>query len=153
MSPSDFPPPGICPLCCVLAGDIPHSKVLETPNWYAILDIRPLGTGHVLLFPKRHVQYLHRLTDDVLQEMGPVLGYICAGVNDDFNVLVNQGERAHGLPVNAQVDHLKIHVIPKPVAGHGGGLKMVWWAEPQSKEVLLQQSVRYQRAIKERLEQ
>ena len=49
----------------IIAGEIPCYKIAETENCFAFLDINPLVKGHVLCIPKREVDYLFDLTNQV----------------------------------------------------------------------------------------
>ena len=48
----------------IVAGEIPSYKVAEDDRHYAFLDINPVAEGHVLVIPKREVDYIFDLTDD-----------------------------------------------------------------------------------------
>ena len=45
----------------IVAGEIPCYKVAEDENYLAFLDIFPLVKGHVLVIPKKEVDYLFDL--------------------------------------------------------------------------------------------
>ena len=48
----------------IIAGEIPSYKVAEDANYYAFLDINPVHPGHVLVIPKKEVDYIFDLTDE-----------------------------------------------------------------------------------------
>ena len=48
----------------IVAGEIPAYKVAETLEFLAFLDISPLAEGHVLVIPKKEVDYLFDLDDE-----------------------------------------------------------------------------------------
>jgi histidine triad (HIT) family protein len=48
----------------IIAGEIPSYKVAENENYLAFLDIFPLQKGHVLVIPKKEVDYLFDLEDE-----------------------------------------------------------------------------------------
>ena len=48
----------------IVAGDIPAYKVAETNEFLAFLDIAPLAEGHLLVIPKKEVDYLFDLDDE-----------------------------------------------------------------------------------------
>lgn len=48
----------------IVAGEIPAYKVAEDDNYLAFLDIFPLQKGHVLVIPKKEVDYLFDLDDE-----------------------------------------------------------------------------------------
>ncbi len=57
----DGRPVANCTFCAIVAGDAPATRILETENLIAFLDIRPLFPGHTLLVPKAHWRLLSDL--------------------------------------------------------------------------------------------
>src|ERR1700722_8629661 len=57
----DGRPVANCTFCAIVAGDVPATRILETENLIAFLDIRPLFPGHTLLVPKAHWRLLSDL--------------------------------------------------------------------------------------------
>ena len=53
----------------IIAGEIPSHKVAEDDHFYAFLDIRPMVKGHTLVVPKKEVDYLFDLEDNLLASM------------------------------------------------------------------------------------
>jgi len=49
----------------IVEGEIPAYKVAEDENYLAFLDIFPLAKGHVLVIPKKEVDYLFDLDDEL----------------------------------------------------------------------------------------
>jgi len=49
----------------IVNGEIPCYKVAETDDCLAFLDINPLAKGHTLVIPKKEVDYLFDLDDDL----------------------------------------------------------------------------------------
>lgn len=48
----------------IVRGEIPSHKIAEDENYFAFLDISPLVTGHVLVIPKKEVDYIFDLDDE-----------------------------------------------------------------------------------------
>lgn len=48
----------------IAAGEIPSYKVAEDEGYFAFLDINPVHPGHVLVIPKKEVDYIFDLTDE-----------------------------------------------------------------------------------------
>lgn len=102
-----------CVFCKIVAGEIPSTKILETDEALAFLDINPLAPGHVLLIPKVHVAQIHDMKPSVAAAVMrhlPALGKAvkiatgCAG----YNILQNNGRQAH-----QDVFHVHFHIIPR----------------------------------------
>jgi len=94
------------------------------------MDIAPLSKGHALIIPKYHGEKLTDLPDEYLADTLPLAKKIATaqGVKD-YNILQNNGRMAH-----QEVDHVHFHVIPKPNATEGLGLK--WSSQKLEKEEL-----------------
>ena len=48
----------------IAAGEIPSYKVAEDDRYFAFLDISPVHPGHVLVIPKKEVDYIFDMADD-----------------------------------------------------------------------------------------
>lgn len=48
----------------IAAGEIPSYKVAEDEKHFAFLDINPVHPGHVLVIPKKEVDYIFDLSDE-----------------------------------------------------------------------------------------
>ena len=109
----------------ILRGEIPCHKVYEDERVFAFLDINPLSRGHVLVIPKEPAETLDRLSDESAAALGRVLPRLCRAMKrvtgvEAYNVLENNGTGAH-----QAVFHVHFHLIPKPNADEGLGLKWV----------------------------
>src|SRR5262245_12696359 len=107
----------------ILRGEIPCHKVYEDDLVLAFLDIGPLSRGHTLVIPKEPAPTLDVLSDESAAAIGRVLPRICRAVKqvtgcEASNVLENNGPLAH-----QAVFHVHFHVIPKPDADSGLGVK------------------------------
>jgi len=52
----------------IIKGEIPSYKVTEDKNFYAFLDINPLKKGHTLVIPKKQVDYVFDLDDELYKD-------------------------------------------------------------------------------------
>ena len=83
-----------------------------------------------LVIPKHHGAKLTDIPDDSLTELLPIAAKIArASGAADFNILQNNGRLAH-----QEVDHVHVHVIPKPNEAEGLGIK--WPQQNPSKDRL-----------------
>ncbi len=111
----------------ILSGEIPSHKVYEDEHVFAFLDINPLAPGHTLLIPKEPAATLDALSDDAAGALGRVLPRLCRAVASatrcpSYNVLCNAGK-----PAGQLVEHVHLHIIPKPEDDRpGDGLEMAW---------------------------
>ncbi|MFM7900477.1 MAG: HIT family protein, partial [Bacteroidota bacterium] len=47
----------------IVAGEIPAFKVAEDEHYLAFLDVNPLVLGHVLVIPKKELDYIFDIED------------------------------------------------------------------------------------------
>jgi histidine triad (HIT) family protein len=102
-----------CVFCKIINGQIPSTRVLETPDAVAFLDIRPVNEGHVLLVPRDHHANLFELSDDVAGRVAALLPRLARAIQkatgaDGLNVIINNGEAA-----GQTVFHGHWHLIPR----------------------------------------
>jgi histidine triad (HIT) family protein len=107
----------------IIRGEIPCHKVYEDAQVLAFLDINPLSRGHTLVVPKEAAPTLDRLSEDSAAALGRVLPRLCRAVitvtgSREYNVLENNGAGAH-----QAIDHVHFHIIPKPNAQEGLGVR------------------------------
>lgn len=107
----------------ILRGEIPCHRVWEDEHVLAFLDIGPLARGHTLVIPKEPAATLDALSDESAAALGRVLPRVCRAVKEvtgvpDYNVLQNNGADAH-----QAVMHVHFHIIPKPSAEEGLGIR------------------------------
>ena len=55
----------------IVAGEIPSYKIAENEHYFAFLDIFPLKKGHVLVIPKKEIDYIFDLDPALLSEIMP----------------------------------------------------------------------------------
>ncbi|HEX2851171.1 MAG TPA: HIT family protein [Acidimicrobiales bacterium] len=115
------PAPG-CVFCSIAGGALPAEIVVDEPDVLAFLDARPLFPGHTLVVPRRHVDTLVDLPDDLLEPVFAtarrVAGALPAalGAQGTFVAINNV--------VSQSVPHLHVHVVPRT---KGDGLKGFFW--------------------------
>jgi histidine triad (HIT) family protein len=110
---SDHPYRPDCLFCKIIRGAVPSSRLLETDDAVAFLDIHPVNKGHVLLVPKAHHANLAELDDAHSAHLGALLPRLCRAIQaatkaEGFNVIVNNGAAA-----GQTIDHGHWHIIPR----------------------------------------
>jgi histidine triad (HIT) family protein len=109
----------------ILRGEVPSHKVYEDAHVLAFLDVNPLSRGHLLVIPKEPAVTLGELSDEAAAAIGRVLPRLARALEQvtgvaNYNVLQNNGTGAH-----QAVFHVHFHLIPKPNADEGLGIKWV----------------------------
>ena len=91
----------------IIKGEIPCYKVYEDDIVFAMLDIDPLSDGHVLVFPKKQVDLLWDLDQDVYNHLMDVAKLIAEKIQNKLNPLrVGMVVEGFGVP------HAHIHLVP-----------------------------------------
>ena len=91
----------------IIRKEIPSHTLLETDRHIAFLDIRPVTKGHTLVVPKKQIDYLFDLEDDLLAET-IVIAKQMAAILDKVLKPIRTGVIVEGL----EVPHAHIHLIP-----------------------------------------
>ncbi|MCG8574563.1 MAG: HIT family protein [Flavobacteriales bacterium] len=91
----------------IIQGEIPSHKVAENDRFIAFLDIMPLQKGHTLVVPKKEVDYLFDLEDDLLQEMIVFAKEVATKIKKTFPC-----NRVGMTVIGLEVPHAHIHLIP-----------------------------------------
>lgn len=91
----------------IIAGEIPCYKIAEDENFFAFLDIFPLAKGHVLVVPKKEVDYIFDIDDNTLGDM-MIFAKRVAKAIDKVIVCQRVGVAVIGL----EVPHAHIHLVP-----------------------------------------
>jgi histidine triad (HIT) family protein len=111
-----------CLFCRIVAGDAPASIVLQTAETVGFLDVRPVFKGHVLVVPRRHLDTLTDLPDDLAVPLLTSTRSVAAAV---VSALSAQGSFvAINNVVSQSVPHLHVHVVPRT---KGDGLRGFFW--------------------------
>lgn len=109
------PEPG-CVFCNALAGDDDAVSLIvhRGENAFAIMNLFPYNTGHLMIVPNNHVHELAALSRDSRAEMAELTATFCDILHlamncDGFNTGINLGSAA-GAGI---ADHLHQHIVPR----------------------------------------
>lgn len=91
----------------IVNGEIPCYKVAEDNNFFAFLDINPLAVGHVLVIPKKEVDYIFDIDDNLLGSMMIFAKKISKAI---FKTI--PCKRVGVTVIGLDVPHAHIHLIP-----------------------------------------
>jgi histidine triad (HIT) family protein len=96
----------------IVAGEIPCHRICEDEHHLAFLDIMPLVMGHVLVIPKREVDYIFDLS---APEMA-ALWQFAQGVAKAVEKAV-PCKRIGVAVIGLEVPHAHIHLVPLQTVG------------------------------------
>ena len=91
----------------IVAGQIPAHKVAETLDYLAFLDINPLTEGHLLVIPKKEVDYLFDLDSETYFGLMMFAQIVAVGLKRAIPC-----ERIGLTVIGLEVPHAHIHLIP-----------------------------------------
>ena len=91
----------------IINGDIPCYKIAENEDCFAFLDINPMVRGHVLVVPKREVDYIFDLPDNELADLQLFAKRIAVALKK-----VIPCQRIGQAVLGMEVPHAHIHLIP-----------------------------------------
>lgn len=91
----------------IINGEIPCYKIAENEKFFSFLDINPLAKGHVLVVPKKEVDYIFDLDDKDLSEMILFAKNIARAIAKAIPC-----KRIGIAVIGLEVPHAHIHLVP-----------------------------------------
>jgi len=91
----------------IVAGEIPAYVVAESLEFLAFLDINPLTEGHLLVIPKKEVDYLYDLDDETYTGLHIFAKIVAAGLQKAIPCM-----RIGVAVIGLDVPHAHIHLLP-----------------------------------------
>lgn len=91
----------------IINGEIPCYKIAENENYFAFLDINPLTKGHTLVVPKKEIDYIFDIEDDLLEGIMLFSKKIAKAIDKTM-----QYKRVGISVIGLEVPHAHIHLIP-----------------------------------------
>ncbi|MGM9776120.1 MAG: HIT family protein [Candidatus Coprenecus sp.] len=91
----------------IVKGEIPSYKVAENETCYAFLDINPLAKGHTLVIPKKQVDYLFDLDEELYVELQLFAKKVAKALGKAIPSI-----RIAEAVIGLDVPHAHIHLIP-----------------------------------------
>lgn len=91
----------------IVNSEIPCYKIAETDKFLAFLDISPLAKGHTLVIPKKEIDYIFDLDDQLLQELFIFAKKVAQAIEK-----VIPCKRIGITVIGLEVPHAHVHLIP-----------------------------------------
>jgi histidine triad (HIT) family protein len=91
----------------IVSGEIPAYKVAESIDFLAFLDISPLAEGHVLVIPKKEVDYIFDIDDETYVGLQLFAKIVARGLRAAIPC-----KRIGVAVIGLEVPHAHIHLIP-----------------------------------------
>jgi len=96
-----------CIFCLIAQGKIKSIKVYEDSEFLAVLDINPANKGHVILFPKQHIQEIKNL-DNYIFHVAKLISIALKEISEGVNIHISEGQAA-----GQRINHISINIIPR----------------------------------------
>ena len=91
----------------IINDEIPAYKILENENFLAFLDIFPLAKGHVLVIPKKEIDYLFDISSDEYGELWKFAQQVAKAMDKVIDC-----KRIGVAVIGLEVPHAHIHLVP-----------------------------------------
>lgn len=91
----------------IINREIPAEIIAEDENYIAFLDIMPLVKGHVLVVPKKEVDYIFALEDDLLAGLLVFAKKIAKAIDKSIKCT-----RVGIAVIGLEVPHVHVHLVP-----------------------------------------
>ena len=91
----------------IVNGKVPCHKLYEDEKSLVFLDVRPIHPGHSLVIPKREIDYIFDVQDELLQHLIVVAKKVARAI--DLSV---DCKRVGVIIAGLEVPHAHIHLVP-----------------------------------------
>lgn len=91
----------------IVSGEIQAHVVAETTEFLAFLDVNPLVMGHVLVIPKKEIDYIFDMDDESYFGLTLFAKIVAIGIKKAFPC-----KKVGVAVIGLEVPHAHIHLIP-----------------------------------------
>jgi histidine triad (HIT) family protein len=91
----------------IVSGEIPAYKIAEDENYLAFLDVNPLAIGHTLVIPKKEIDYIFNMDDQLLAGLHVFSKKVALAVEKAIPC-----KRIGVAVIGLEVPHTHVHLIP-----------------------------------------
>lgn len=115
----------------IIDGSIPCYKVSEDDNFLAFLDIQPIVKGHVLVIPKKEIDYIFNIEDILLGQFINFAKIVAKKMDKVFDC-----ERIGMTVIGLEVPHAHIHLMPiNGIADMDFGKEKLHFSDDEMKKI------------------
>ncbi len=104
---------GKCIFCEIASGNIETVKIYEDKDIMAVMDVMPGAKGQIIVFPKKHNQFIQELDDVILNKIFYFIKNISPVLVKVLNVLGISIYIAQGQLAGQNVPHFSVNIIPR----------------------------------------
>lgn len=91
----------------IVAGEIPCYKIAENDNFLAFLDVFPLKKGHILVIPKKEIDYIFDLDNETYNGLMSFSKTVALALKQAIPC-----NRVAMSVIGLEVPHAHVHLIP-----------------------------------------
>lgn len=91
----------------IVNGEIPCCKIAESDDFLAFLDISPLVKGHTLVIPKKEIDYIFDIEDELYKGLWQFSKRVSKAIQKTVPC-----KRIGVAVIGLEVPHAHIHLIP-----------------------------------------
>jgi histidine triad (HIT) family protein len=91
----------------IISGEIPAHKIAENNDFLAFLDIQPVKSGHVLVIPKKEVDYIFDMDDKDLSALMLFAKQVAKAIK-----MAIPCKKVGITVIGLEVPHAHIHLVP-----------------------------------------
>lgn len=91
----------------IVKGEVPSYTVAEDDKFLAFLDVQPIIEGHVLVIPKKEIDYIFDIEDQLLGEYMAFAKMVAKKMDKVFDC-----KKIGMTVVGLEVPHAHIHLMP-----------------------------------------
>lgn len=91
----------------IVKGEIPCHKIMEDEDYLAFLDIRPINPGHTLVIPKKEVDYIFDIDDELLSGLILFAKKVAGKIGPRLDC-----KRIGVMVAGLEVPHAHVHLVP-----------------------------------------
>jgi histidine triad (HIT) family protein len=103
-----------CVFCSIIRGKTQATTVYEDEHVVAVMDIKPINSGHVLVVPKKHAELLTDLEDNIAGELFITAKKIATALKKSkLRCKAVNYFMADGAEAGQDVFHAHLHIIPR----------------------------------------
>ena len=91
----------------IIQGEIPCHKILEDEKYLAFLDVRPIAAGHALAIPKKEIDYVFDMDDQLLSGLMIFAKKAARMIQKEVSC-----KKIGVMVAGLEVPHAHIHLVP-----------------------------------------
>ncbi|GIW21543.1 MAG: hydrolase [Candidatus Sericytochromatia bacterium] len=104
-----------CILCSVVNKDPKVDKldIYSSENFIISVNLYPYNPGHLMIFPKKHIESVVELNDNEVLELHKLQVMSINILKENYNAQAFNIGYNIGLNSGASIEHLHLHIVPR----------------------------------------